>query len=216
MRMGWVLVRILLCCQIHYKKEKNKWPLGFCLRVDLFTPIQGRRGRWTGWFPDWDEWAYIPGPLHGHTSGWQEGLRWVFLTTQTRGRLFVPDTNLLWGPRSWFVDGDYSGNLHLGHRIGDEEVLMGRRFWVGGGFFSSGEGEGKTKLQNKYSWVVFEGRHEFQNSPFYFTYYILSSGGFAAASSDQGEGSPDPRWYFFYMFTEFRDLLRKYWQCSDI
>jgi hypothetical protein len=44
---------------------------------------------------------------------------------------FVPDTNPLRGPHSSFVDGDCSGNLSLGQRIGDEVVLMGRRFWVG-------------------------------------------------------------------------------------
>jgi hypothetical protein len=32
------------------------------------------------------------------------------------------------GPCSSFVDGGCSGNLPLGQRIGDQEVLMGRRF----------------------------------------------------------------------------------------
>ncbi len=52
----------------------------------------------------------------------------MFLTTLTRGRLFVPVTNPLRGPHSSFVDGDCSGHLPLGQRIGDEEVLMARRF----------------------------------------------------------------------------------------
>jgi hypothetical protein len=56
------------------------------------------------------------------------GLEDVFLTTLTRGRLFVPVTNPLRGPHSSFVDGDCSGHLPLGQRIGDEEVLMARRF----------------------------------------------------------------------------------------
>ncbi len=69
----------------------------------------------------------------------------MFLTAQTRGRLFAPDTNPLRGPRSLFVDGDCSGNLSLGQWIGDEEVLMGRRFWVGCGFFSLGDGGGEEE-----------------------------------------------------------------------
>ena len=56
------------------------------------------------------------------------GLEYVFLTVLTRGRLFVPDTNPLRCPHSSFGDGGCSGNLPLGQRIGDEEVLMGRRF----------------------------------------------------------------------------------------
>ncbi len=43
----------------------------------------------------------------------------MFLTVLTCGRLFVPVTNPLRGPRSSFVDGGYSGNLPLGERIGD-------------------------------------------------------------------------------------------------
>ena len=31
---------------------------------------------------------------------WQEDLRDVFLMTLTHAHLFVPDTNLLWGPHS--------------------------------------------------------------------------------------------------------------------
>jgi hypothetical protein len=43
--------------------------------------------------------------------------------------------------RPWSMTNAYcSGNLHLGHHISDEEVLMGRRIWVGGGFFSCGGG----------------------------------------------------------------------------
>ena len=62
----------------------------------------------------------------------QEGLRCVFLTDLTRGRLFVPGTNPLRGPRTSFVDGGYSGNLSLGKRIGDGSrsagsVFAGRR-----------------------------------------------------------------------------------------
>ncbi len=56
------------------------------------------------------------------------GLESVFLMVLTRGRLFVPGTNPLRGPRRSFVHGGCSGNLPLGQRIGDEEGLMGGRF----------------------------------------------------------------------------------------
>jgi hypothetical protein len=68
-------------------------------------------------------WAGSPGQFHGYTSGyvwcgnclvlfpdrWEGCFRWVFLTTQTRGRVFVPETNPLWGPhrliRRWATQG---------------------------------------------------------------------------------------------------------------
>jgi hypothetical protein len=40
-----------------------------------------------------------------------------------------------------------SGNLNLGHHIGDEEVLLGRHFWVGCGCFSWGGGRVEEELQ---------------------------------------------------------------------
>jgi hypothetical protein len=66
--------------------------------------------------------------------------RCVFLTTQTRGQLFVPGTNPLWGPHSWFVDGVYPGNLPL--------VIT----WWWGGF----EGESEKKRE-KGSWTNLKG-----------------------------------------------------------
>ena len=30
------------------KKKKNPWTLGFCLRIDLFEPVEGRGDRWEG------------------------------------------------------------------------------------------------------------------------------------------------------------------------
>ena len=80
----------------------------------------------------------------------------MFLTALTRGRLFVPDTNPLRGPLSSFVDGGCPGNLPQGQRIGDAEVLMGRRFGVGCGCFFSGWGGGwKKKRQDTFSRVGF-------------------------------------------------------------
>ncbi len=40
----------------------------------------------------------------------------------TIDNLVVPDTNPRRGPHRTFVDGECSGNLLLGQRIGDEEV----------------------------------------------------------------------------------------------
>jgi hypothetical protein len=50
-------------------KEKINVLRGFCLRVDLFTPIRGMGGGWGSWPPDWGGWAASPGPLLGDTSG---------------------------------------------------------------------------------------------------------------------------------------------------
>ncbi len=48
--------------------------------------------------------------------------------------------------------------------------------------FLGGSGEGKRKLEVTFSIVCFfAGRLESPNSPFYVIYYILNSGGFAAA-----------------------------------
>ncbi len=53
---------------------------------------------------------------------------------------------------------------------GDEEVLMGRRFWVGCGFFFLwGRGRGKGAPRHVLQFV-FAGRHEVPNSSFYVTY----------------------------------------------
>ena len=68
---------------------------------------------------------------------------------------------------------------------GDGEVLMGRRFWVGCGWFFSwggGGGEEETPGHGLLS-RFFAGRRESPNSPFFYViYYILSSGSFAASS----------------------------------
>jgi hypothetical protein len=60
-------------------------------------------------------------------------------------------------------------------------------------FFSSG-GRGRGRgTPGHVLQFVFGGRREVPNRPFYVIHYILSSGGFAAASSDHHEGAPDPR-----------------------
>ena len=61
--------------------------------------------------------------------------------------------------------------------------LMGRRFWVGcGWFFSWGEGGGEEETPGHVQHgFFFAGRREFPNSPFYVMYYILISGGFGTS-----------------------------------
>jgi hypothetical protein len=97
--------------------------------------VRGRWGRCVGWPPDWGGLPGGPGPLRGQRR-------------VARGRLFVPglessvrSAQLI---RRWGLPGEsapWSGT-------GDGEVLMGRRFWVGcGWFFLGGVGEGKRKLQ---------------------------------------------------------------------
>ena len=86
--------------------------------------------------------------------------------TLTWGHLFVPVTNPLWGPHSWFVNGDWSGDLSLGRRIGDEEVLMGGvlgRLWM---VFLRKSG-GVT-----YCRVVFTGETLFQTVSLFMLYII--------------------------------------------
>jgi hypothetical protein len=138
--------------------------MGFCLRVGLLTPVWGGKDRWVDWPPDWVGWSGSPVSLCGHTSGcvWCRkrsvtvsrtmtgGLQMRFLDGANTWSLLVPDTNPLRGPLSWFVDGGYSRNLSLSHHIDDEEVLIGRRFWVGCGFFSWGSrgGEEETPGQS--------------------------------------------------------------------
>jgi hypothetical protein len=117
--------------ELRWKKKFHDFWESF-LRVVLWTPVRGRRGRWSGCPPDWGGWTGWTDSLYGHTSGcvfccgqrlvvvptrWQEVLRYVFLTDPTRGRLFVPGTNPLRGPHNSFVDGVYSGNLPLGQYI---------------------------------------------------------------------------------------------------
>ncbi len=143
--------------------------------------------------PDWVEWGDSPGPLIGHTSGcvcggeslfesffvgfdswWeQHPLTSVFLTSLTRGRLFVLDTNPLRGPWNWFVDGDCSGDLSLGQCIGDEEVLMGRRFWVGCGWFFLGGRGGKRQRQVTFRRVSFRWTTRVVKQSYFFMLYII-------------------------------------------
>ena len=67
---------------------------------------------------------------------------------------------------------------------GDGEVLMGRRFWVGcGWFFSWGGGGGEEEtpghgLLNRFS----QDDASLRTAFFIYIYYILSSGSFAASS----------------------------------
>jgi hypothetical protein len=79
------------------------------------------------------------------------GLECVFLTVLTRGRLFVPGTNPLRGPRSSFADGGCSGNLPMGQSIGDLEALwegvLGRLWRVFSGRGGGGEEEAPGQVQ---------------------------------------------------------------------
>jgi hypothetical protein len=67
-------------------------------------------------------------------------------------------------------------------------TLVMRKSWWGGVLgrlwmvFLGGTGKGKRKLQGMYSWVVFTGRHESPNGPFYVVYYISG----ASASANDG------------------------------
>ncbi len=87
--------------------KKNLCPGEGCFRSVFLMPVEGRRNRWVGWSPDWDQWTDSPGPLHGHTSRlrsfwggcwndpvdvaawWKEGSTGAFLMTSTSGRLLV-------------------------------------------------------------------------------------------------------------------------------
>jgi hypothetical protein len=86
-----------------------------------------------------------------------------------------------WGPMHWIhgwelVYGIYPwvSTLVMGN-------LMGRRFWVGRGcFFLGGTGEGKRNSRVQLP-RRFRRTTRVPNSPVYVIYYILHSGGFAAA-----------------------------------
>jgi hypothetical protein len=131
----------------------------------------------------WDTFRF--GTRHGRVPvWWQEDLRYVFLMMSTHVRLWFLGVNPFEGV-NWtgFVDGDCLWDLSLGWSTGDGK-FDGESFWVGCGWFFLGvTGEGKRKLQVTYWWVVFAGRHEFPNNPFYVIskYYILISGGFSTA-----------------------------------
>ena len=71
---------------------------------------------------------------------------------------------------------------------------MGRRFWVGCGFFSWGGGGGEEDSSGQVLQSRFRRRHVGSNSPiFYVIYYILISGGFDAACVRPSRTTPDPR-----------------------
>jgi hypothetical protein len=57
------------------------------------------------------------------------------------------------------------------------------------GLFVRGRGRGRGTPGHVLQFV-FTGRREVPNSPFYVIYYIISSGGFSATSSDHHEGTP--------------------------
>ena len=79
-----------------------------------------------------------------------------------------------------FTDGDGPGNLFLGQRTGDGD-LMRRCFRVGCGcFFLGGAGEGKRSSRARFA-EKFSQNGGLQTAPFGVIYYMLSSGGFAAA-----------------------------------
>jgi hypothetical protein len=136
------------------KKKKNNVFWGKCFRSGFFTPVEGRRERWTGNPPDWGQGVDSSGPLHGYTTGlhwtfvgWKEGLRCVFLTVPVR--LWVLGGNPLHKSNTvGFTDGDCPWNLSLGQHTGDGN-LMGRHFWVGCGFFSWGDGGGQEETQGQ-------------------------------------------------------------------
>ena len=70
--------------------------------------------------------------------------------SSTHGHLWVLGVNPFAGVfYTGFEDGDYLLDLSLGQRTGDGK-FDGESFWVGCGFFSSGPGEGKRKLQVMY------------------------------------------------------------------
>ena len=118
----------------------------------------------------------------------------------------VPGTNPLRGPRSSFVDGVFSGNLPLGQCIGGEEVLMGRRFWVGCVWFFSGRGgvvKRKRPSQGTFNRVGFCWTTRVFKQPHFLcdTLHILKSSGSFVGSCLQTitNGAPDP-------CTSFRDF----------
>ncbi len=143
------------------------------------------RTRWTGWSPDWGGWESLSGQSWSIVvpTRWQESLRFVFFTTQTRGHhLFVLDKNPLWGPDIWFV---------------------GR--WI---FFLGGRGSQGTD----YYWVVFTGRHESPKSSSYVIYYILSSGEFDVVSCSGSFPDPYLflyRWFYYNRIRKTRSENKK-------
>ncbi len=104
------------------------------------------------------------------------------------------DTNLLWGPHSWFVDGGCSGNLYLGQDIGDEEVLIGRHFWVGRGCFSWGGGGGRESARARSTGSV-AGRLVISNNPIGQTraLFQVSTKRRPIPRTEDGEGAVTPR-----------------------
>ena len=91
-----------------------------------------------------------------------------------------------------FTDGDYLWELSLG-RTGDGkfdgETFLGRLWMVFSWGGEGGEEEAPGHVQNGlfFHWTTRVSEQSF------LCYYILSSGGFAAASSDHREGAPGPR-----------------------
>jgi hypothetical protein len=71
---------------------------------------------------------------------------------------------------------------------------MGRRFWVGCGFFSWGGGGGEEDSPGQVLQSHFHRRRAGSNRPiFYVIHGILSSGGFTAACVRPSRTDPDPR-----------------------
>ena len=104
----------------------------------------------------------------------------------TRGRLLVLGGNPVHGSDA--LDsrmGACLWDLSLGQHTGDGKP-DGRRFWVGRGcFFLGGAGEGKRNSRARNAETMrrcFAGRCEFRTALcVYVIYYMLGSGGFAAA-----------------------------------
>ncbi len=96
-----------------------------CLRVLFLTPVEGRRDRWSGYPPDWDQWSDNPDPLCGNTTGLPlvgECLLFLVLLDLVLG----VEIKILWWRRShsglghvtdvvpvrWLSMGSISGSTH--------------------------------------------------------------------------------------------------------
>ncbi len=92
-----------------------------------------------------------------------------------------------------FADGYCPWNLSLGQRTGDGK-FDGEAFWVGCGcFFLGGRGRGRGTPGHVLP-RRFRRTTRVPNSPVYVIYYMLSSGGFAAACLQAiAKGVLDPR-----------------------
>ena len=161
---------------IRNKKFHGSWEK--CLRAGFFTPVEGRRSRWTGQPPDWGRWADSPGPLRGHTTG----LRWAHHGCSARAmvrglEMRVPDgsgarslAGFGWESFAWvrctWVRGWGLPMESIPGRTGDGkfdgETFLGG-LWM---FFPWGAGEGKRNSRTRLS-RRFHRTTRVPNSPVY-------------------------------------------------